>query len=431
VASSDPSLRPSSRFIEPADQATVRRNNLSLVLRHLRDQGPRSRADIAAETQLNKATVSSLVAELEQRGLVRETGIKQAGSVGRPARILRLDGGRVGALGLAVNVDYVAVYGTDLSGRVLVERRHAVDALGVPPAQTIATVAGHTRAALADLDRAGVTPAGIGVAVPGLVDVGHGGVVLAPNLGWRDVPLAERLSTAIVAPHVPVHVDNDANLSALAEFWVGGQAGTPNLAYLTGEVGIGGGVIVEGRLLRGAAGFAGEIGHLPVDPDGTSCGCGRTGCWETKVGLAALVGVAAPGGAPGDIRGTDGRRLRDLKDRLAEVVRLANSGDPGVRDALAGVGRWLGYGAGLLVNLLNPQVIVAGGHFTLLAEHLLPAAQREMDRLAVAGAATGCRIVPSELGFTAAVRGAAGLVVESVLDDPTAVSQVPLLRGYP
>jgi predicted NBD/HSP70 family sugar kinase len=424
---SDPSLRASSRLIEPADQATVRRNNLSLVLRHLRDQGPRSRADIAAETQLNKATVSSLVAELEQRGLVRETGVKHAGSVGRPARILRLDGARVGALGLAINVDYVAVYGTDLSGRVLVERRHAVDALGVPPAQTIATVAGHTRAALADLDRAGVTPAGIGVAIPGLVDVGQGGVVVAPNLGWRDVPIAERLSTAIVAPHVPVQVDNDANLSALAEFWVGGQAGTPNLVYLTGEVGVGSGVIVEGRLLRGAAGFSGEIGHLPVDPGGTRCGCGRTGCWETKVGLAALVGAAAPG----DTRSPDGRSLRDLEDRLAEVVRLADGGDQGARDALAGIGRWLGYGAGLLVNLLNPQVIVAGGCFTLLAGHLLPAARLEMDRLAVAGAATGCRIVPSELGFTAAVRGAAGLVVESVLDDPTAVSQVPLLRGYP
>ena len=119
-------------------------------------------------------------------------------------------------------------------------------------------------------------------------------VALAPNLGWRDVPLARRLSTALDPWSVPVSVDNDANLAALAEYTSGVAAGTPDLVYLTGEVGVGGGIIVDGRLLRGADGFSGEVGHLPVDPGGTRCGCGRYGCWETKVGLAALVRMATP-----------------------------------------------------------------------------------------------------------------------------------------
>jgi predicted NBD/HSP70 family sugar kinase len=119
-------------------------------------------------------------------------------------------------------------------------------------------------------------------------------VTLAPNLYWRDLPLAELLSSMLGPLSVPVRVDNDANLAALAEYTSGVAAGTPHLVYLTGEVGVGGGIIAGGELLRGADGFSGEVGHLRVDPNGDQCGCGRIGCWETKVGLAALVRAAMP-----------------------------------------------------------------------------------------------------------------------------------------
>jgi predicted NBD/HSP70 family sugar kinase len=119
-------------------------------------------------------------------------------------------------------------------------------------------------------------------------------VTLAPNLYWRDLPLAEQLSSVLSPLSMPVWVDNDANLAALAEYTSGVAAGTPYLVYLTGEVGVGGGIILGGELLRGADGFSGEVGHLRVDPNGDQCGCGRIGCWETKVGLAALVRAAMP-----------------------------------------------------------------------------------------------------------------------------------------
>ncbi|MGB9378863.1 MAG: ROK family transcriptional regulator, partial [Mycobacteriales bacterium] len=228
VGRSGTPLRASTRVSAPADQASVRRSNLALVLRHLRDQGPRSRADIALETRLNKATVSSLVIELVRRGLVRETGINHQRGVGRPGRILELDGRGVGALGVEINADYVAAYGTDLAGRVLVDLRESFDAMNVTPARAISRLARLAKIALAEMEAAGASAAGITVAVPGLVDVGRGEVLFAPNLGWRNVPIAARLCKAL-EPHVPVRVDNDANLSALAEFWSGSAAGTPDL----------------------------------------------------------------------------------------------------------------------------------------------------------------------------------------------------------
>lgn len=401
----------------PADQTTVRRSNLSLVLRYLNTRGPASRAAIAAETGLNKTTVSSLISELQARGLVVETGLRQAGAVGRPGRVISLDGATVGALGLEINVDYIATHGLDLTGRTLIDRRVGFDAMGSDVDRSLERLAGAASEALVDLASAGLRVMGITVAVPGLVNVETGTVLYAPNLGWRDVPVAQRL--AGVAATLPVSVDNDANLAALAEFTVGVAAGTQDLVYLTGEVGVGGGVISGGRLLRGGDGFAGEVGHIPVDPNGDQCGCGRTGCWETKVGLAALVRMAAPDHAYGR-PGSD--PVRVPAERLAEIERRQAAGDRRVEQALREIARWLGIGGAILVNLLNPRVIVLGGYFARFRGQLIAEAQAELDRLAVAGPDARCLFVASELDFRAAAHGAAHVAVERVLADPTMVA---------
>ncbi|GAA0991895.1 ROK family transcriptional regulator [Acrocarpospora macrocephala] len=404
----------------PADQATVRRSNLSLVLRHLREHGPQSRSAVAAATGLNKTTVTSLVGELRARGLIRENGPQHAGAVGRPGLALTLDGTRVGALGLEINVDYIAAFATDLGGRVLIDRRVGFDAMGCDPERSLDELARLAREALAELGLLGIHVAGITVAVPGLIDGANGVVHVAPNLGWYGVPVAERLSWD-VAPTIPVTVVNDANLAALAEFTSGVAAGTTDLVYLTGEVGVGGGIIAGGRLLGGADGFAGEVGHVMVDSAGERCGCGRTGCWETKVGLAALVRMVTPDHAYGVPDGI----VRDPEERLAEIERRQAEGDPQVVHALAEVGRWLGLGSATLVRLFNPRVIVVGGYFARLSEHLLPRAQAELTRLGVTGTVAHCTFVASDLGFGAASRGAAGVVVDRVLADPTAIEILP------
>ena len=404
---------------QPADQVTVRRNNLALVLRHLRDAGPRSRARIAADTGLNKGTVSSLVADLLERGLVREGDLQRGRSVGRPAQIVELDGRGVAGIGVEINVDYLTALVLDLGNTVVFERRVGLDVPALPEDAVLDAVADLAARAVRECARLGLTPVGMTLAVPALVDVGAGVVAFAPNLHWRQVPvvqgMAERLTAALGVLPFPVQVDNDANLAAVGEYAMGSVAGTPDLVYLTGETGVGGGVMVGGRLLRGAAGFSGEVGHIPLDPAGHLCGCGRRGCWETMVGLAGLLRMASAVEDP--VRDPS----LDLEQRLDMVRLSAEVGDRRTLDALERVGLALGLGASILINLFNPQALVLGGYFARLGRYLLGPVMSELRERVVAPDIGGCRVELSRLGFGAASRGGAHVALEAVLDDPTLV----------
>jgi predicted NBD/HSP70 family sugar kinase len=396
-----------------ADQLTVRRSNLSLVLRRLRAAGPRSRARLATETGLNKATVSSLVTELVDRGLVVEGDVER-GNVGRPAQAVAV-AGRVCGLGVEINVDYVAVHVLDLRGEDVSARRIAVDVPALSPGHTLDLMADLVNSVIVDVRDRGHHVVGVGAAVPGLIETGPGLLRFGPNLGWRGLEVASELSARLTESSARVAVDNDANLAALAEYAMGGSAGAPDLVYLTGEVGVGAGVIVGGQLMRGSRGFGGEIGHLALAPDGHLCGCGRRGCWETVAGLSALLrSVASPGDVIAD-------PSVDLEVRLAEIRRRAERGDDRTLRGLGEIGVGLGLGTSILVNILNPEVIVLGGFFSVLYDFLLPEMKVVLAERAVAPGAGGCRIEPSTLGFTAAARGGAHIVLESVLTDPTSV----------
>lgn len=398
----------------PADQATVRRSNLGLVLRHLRDAGSRSRARIAHETGLNKATVSSLVAELMDRGLVTAGDVDRAGSVGRPGLIVHLDGAKVCAIGVELNVDYAATLVLDLRGEVLFEHLIALDVPALGPEKTLDAVAELVGEAVGAAAAHGATPVGLTVAVPGLVRSVDGVATYAPNIGWHDVAVLDGLR-ARTGLDCAIRVENDANLSAIAEWVMGSEARTPDLVYLTGEVGVGGGVIVAGQLLRGVGGLSGEVGHTALgDPDAV-CGCGRRGCWETVVGLAALLREAADPDDPVH------DPARDLETRLAEIARRADAGDPRTLDALEKVGTGLGNGAAVLINLFNPGVVILGGYFGFLGRFLTEPMTAELRRRVFGPELAGARVVLSTLGFTAAVRGGAHVALEAVFDDPTLV----------
>lgn len=415
--------RPSSRpafAATRADHGTVRRNNLSLIVRTLRDGGPTSRARLAAETGLNKATVSSLVAELVDRGLVDEGEMERAGVVGRPGQMVGLNGQRVAGIGLELNVDYVAVIALNLRGDVLVSRRLPLDAPTIGPGRVLEGMVTLLADVIAGLEALGSAIAGVTLATPGLMDVDRGVLTYAPNLGWRDVPLAEAVREGLGRNDFAVRVDNDANLSALAEYADGLDAGTSDLVYLTGEVGVGGGVIVGGELLRGADGFSGEVGHMPIDPAGHLCGCGRHGCWETMVGLGALLRMVAAEDDP--VRNPE----LDLEQRLELLHDRAAAADPATLAALDQIGRGLGVGASILVHVFNPGVIVLGGYFAVLGEFLLAPMAEELADRALAG--TPCRVSLSQLGFTAAARGGAHVALDAILGDPTLV---PLLSAGP
>jgi predicted NBD/HSP70 family sugar kinase len=394
------------------NQRAIRRANLSAVLRHVATDGPRSRARIALETGLNKTTVSSLVSELIAAGLLVETGEEeQPGAVGRPARTVRLNGQAVAALGLEVNVDYLAVCVADLSGRVLERRRVAADNVRSRPAPVLARLAGLGRSAIAAAEAQGARIVGAALGLPGLVDLPGSTLVVAPNLGWRDVDAAADLARRLDHGGLSVGIDNEANLAALAEHWEGAARQLRTFVCVTGDVGIGAGVIVGGELFRGTHGFGGELGPVMVDPDGEPCACGSRGCLETVAGQAAVLRRAGlPPGAG-----------------VAELQARARAGNERALAALAEAGRALGVGLAAAVNLLDPEAVVVGGYLTPFFGWLAAPLREEFSRRVLAASFSGCDIRPGELGDEAAARGAAASVLRSVLADPTlVVSPAPL-----
>jgi predicted NBD/HSP70 family sugar kinase len=400
-----------------ADQLAVRRHNLSLVLTHLRAVGPRSRARVAAETGLNKATVSSLVAELVGRGLVAE-GATERGAVGRPSQQIDLDGTNFFTIGTEINVDYLAAVAMNVRGEVVAEQRTSLDAASLGLGPVLRRLSRLVGTLVDPVTARGGRLVGLTVAVPGLADRASGTVLRAPNLGWADTPVVAELRRLLDDPPYPILLDNEANLAARAEMEAAGRSTVRNLILLTGAAGVGGGIVADGQLVRGGQGLAGEVGHMQLDPDGATCGCGRRGCWETVVGLNALLVAAADEDDP--VRDPS----LDLVQRLDVLRSRAEAGDPRTLDALTRTGTWLCSGAGLLINLFNPEVLVLGGHFAVLGPWLAePLAGCLPDRVFAPGAG-GVRVELSTLGFGAAARGGALEALARLFEQPTVVGEL-------
>ena len=391
----------------PANQRSVRRHNLGVVLRHVAEHGPRSRAAIAHETGLNKTTVSSLVGELIDFGLVEETAVELRGTVGRPAQPVALGGSRVIGLGLEVGVDFLAVLTADLAGGRRVAALVTEDNRGRPVADVMARLAGLAREALRRAAEDGRRCAGAVVALPGLVDSPSGRLLVAPNLGWAGVDVPALLRDELDDPGFPIRAENEANLGALAELWQGAGREFRDFIYISGELGIGAGLIVGGELFRGARGFGGELGHVTVDAEGERCACGSRGCLETRVALGALLRDAGlPAGA--------------------SVAQLAARGtEPRVASILHEAGHWLGVGVASAANLLNPRGVVVGGYFATLAPWLVPGLEAELATRVLAAEWAPPAVVTSALGGEAAVRGAAAAALRRVFADPALVTELP------
>jgi predicted NBD/HSP70 family sugar kinase len=394
----------------PARQASLREHNLALVLGEVAAAGPVSRARIAAATGLTKATVSSLVETLLDARLLAEAGVQDGPRVGRPASALALaPRGPVG-VGVEVNVDYVTACTVDLTGAVLSRETVVGDLRGLAVPAALDRAAGVLRRSLAGATAGGRDVAGVTVAVPGLVEAGGAGVLVAPNLGWRDVEVLEELARrAGLAPGVRLRLDNEANLAALGELWRGGHADAAGrrldtFVHVSGEVGVGAGLVVHGELLRGRHGFAGEIGHLPVPGSDAPCACGSRGCLEQVAGPESI--ARAAGLPPGS--GADA------------VVAAAAAGDAAALDAACAAGAALGVALAGVLNLLDADVVVLGGGYARLAPWLAPAVTEQLRARVLAVGAREVSVVAGRLGADAAVLGAADSVVRAVIADPAA-----------
>jgi predicted NBD/HSP70 family sugar kinase len=397
--------KPVTRRLEVIGQRseTVRRANLGAIVRELHAAGPLSRSELVGRTDLTRSAIRGLIGELTTAGLVFEARAAPQGTPGRPSPLVSLDPRGAVVLALEIAVDSLAVAVVGLGGTVFELARidrptgHAsVEAVTADLAELAASAIARHRHLEPFL--------GVGVSVVGVVRRSDGFVSMAPNLGWRNIPLGEELATAL---HLtcPLSIANEADLGALVEHRRGAAMGLDDVLFVSGEYGVGGGLIAGGRPLTGAAGYSGEIGHLAVNPNGTACRCGSVGCWETEVGEAALLRLAGhpPGGGRGEIDA---------------VLDEAEAGSPSAISALDQVGRWLGVGLAGLINVLNPELVILGGLFGRIHPFVSKTLDDELDRRTLTAPRALVQIVPATLGVDAPLLGAAELAFEPLLIDP-------------
>lgn len=379
------------------NQESVRRHNLSTLLGHLHLAGQLSRSSLTSLMGLNRSTIADLVSEVEMLGLAEQQApdVRGRSAAGRPSvGVAATD--RVCVLAADVRVSGLTVARVGLGGVVLSEATGPSTA-GHDPRATVDAVAGLARQVVRDADSAALV--GIGVSVPGIIARDTGIVRLAPNLDWHDVPLADMLAADLGTALRPV-LGNDADHGALAEHMRGVGRGVSDLVYLSGEVGVGAGLIAGGRPVTGASGFAGEIGHLPFGDGTRPCHCGARGCWETEIGAAAMAEAV---GCPVD-------RLTELGAYLDEL----GSAPP----ELATIGRQLGRGLAGLVNLLNPQMVVLGGYLRPLYRWVEREVRDELAVRALRISGMQPRIVLPRLGDHAVLIGASEVAFRALLADP-------------
>jgi predicted NBD/HSP70 family sugar kinase len=390
-------------------QAEIRRRNLGRMLRELHLEGPLSRSELAVELRLNRSTVASLIAELVARGLVWERsrirGLPQAPGRPSPVAELRRDG--PGALAVDLSTDWIGAAIIGLGGAVIGSTRRDRSLANTDPAQIVDELHGLVGPLLKGLD-GGPRIVAIGVSVPGAVRAEDGHLHHAPNLGWRDVPMGDLIRERFRQLDVPVFVGNDADLAALAEHLRGSGRSSNDFICLWGEGGIGAGFVVGGRPLSGAAGYAGEVGHLTVDPDGSPCHCGARGCWEAEVGEEALLRRS-------------GRDPLGGTHALADLLSAADRGDRTALAALAESGRWLGIGLAGLVNVFNPTRVSLGGLYARIFPYVKAAVVRELDTRAMPAPRAMVELTTALLGANTLLIGAAELALGPTLYDPTIV----------
>ena len=394
-----------------ADQESVRKVNTSLVLNALRLHAPISRAELANITKLNRSTISNIVNVLLEDGLVLEMDAMES-KIGRPgiALALRPEGGAV--IGVEIGVGFISVILTDFVANIL--WREWVECPPTKPQIEIISEAERLiDQAISFAKEKYLRVLGIGLGVPGLVNVQKGELLFAPNLGWKDVPFRLMWNQRF---HLPLFIENEANLGALGEYYFGVGRDVDNFIYLSSGVGLGGGIIIDGKLFKGGRGFAGEIGHIQRDPQGELCGCGRRGCWETQVGPRAVLQRVrrVVESDPDNILSKNGNG--DLGNlTFNQVVDCALQGEPLCLSALEEVGKNLGAGIADLANIFNPQMVVIGGAFSYGREIILPVLENTISTGTLSAVKEDLRVIFSEHGADACVLGAIAVVLDDIL----------------
>ncbi len=408
------------------DHTHMREMNIALILEYLRREAPLSRTHLARLTGLNKATVTSLVRELLESHFVRENG-SDPGDLGRPAIRLSLNPQAGYIIGAEVGVDFILVILTDFSGEVVWRRRETM-----PPYQRPEFVLDLLDVVLQDACQQaqahGMRLLGLGLGVPGQVDGATGTLLFAPNLKWTDVRVKSRLQRKF---NLPIVVANEAGLAALGESYFGAARGANFVLYVSAGVGLGGGIVLNRQVLPGAAGFAGEVGHMTMDPNGPRCNCGNFGCWETFVSQWAVfrrIREAVEGGRASSLSDACDNDWDRLTVPL--VVEAARAGDAVAIAALAETGHFLGIGLANLINALNPERVVFGGALSLGHEFLMPSIRAEVEQRALRASREKTEVVVATYGDEASVMGGIATIFHRILSQPLGVTRAEAIAPH-
>lgn len=405
-------------LVRTANLELVQKINRSIVLNVIRDKGPLSRADVSRRTKLTRSTVSSIVSYLTKKNLVRETGLSSSG-VGRKGILLELNPKAYYVVGTDLGTLNTIAAVVDLEGKIVERVEHPTNG-----EKNRDDVIERVKAAIHEVISASNLNlqkiAGIGLAVPGLVDSKKGMILFIPNFGWKDTPLREILEEEF---HTPIFIDNNANAMALSEAQFGIGRGVKNFICVNIGIGIGSGVIINREIYRGETECTGEIGHTTVDYNGPKCSCGNNGCLEVMAAGPAIARRAVKA-----IR--EGRKtvITELvEDNLnqitaAVVARAANQSDRLAREIMEKTGEYLGTGIANIINLFNPQMVIIGGGVAQAGSLIFDPLKRTMKKRAFSVPAKVVKIATPSLGRDCTVIGAASLVLKEIFKSPKVVS---------
>lgn len=381
----------------------IRQHNLSLVLGHVHRDGALTRAELTQRLHLSRSTVGTLVGDLADLGLVEEVVPSGGARVGRPSHVVAPHTHGPYAVGVDIDVAHMTVAAVGLGG--VISSREVIET-GPRPSQPeplvelIAAAIPRVLAEVGDPSRM----CGVGVSVPGTVDLVSGRVGVAPNLHWENVPLGAMLDAALPRG-VPVVVGNDADLAVLAEHQRGNARDCDDVVFLMGRIGVGAGIIIGGIPVHGRDGHAGEIGHNVLDPSGPNCHCGKRGCIETYLGENALLRLA-------------GRRTPRTDPKIARLFAGARNGDPSALSAIRSAAEPLGRAIANLLNTLNPERVLLGGSLGEVLELARPEVEASVQRYTFGVASPGVSLELPAFGVDSALLGAAEVGFTALLADP-------------
>jgi predicted NBD/HSP70 family sugar kinase len=384
------------------DQFMVKEINTSIVLDTIIRYHSISRARISELTGLNKGTVSSLVMELIKQQLVFETGTGVS-SGGRKPVMLQFNGDTGYVVGVDLGVNYILTILTNLQGSIISE--HHEDITGFNSAEIIPVLVRAIRIVCSHAPASPYGITGIGIGVPGMVD-SDGTVVFAPNLGWTHVDL--RAAVQVHYPHIPIFLDNEANMGAIGEKQYGEGKEVKNLIYISVGMGIGAGIILNNEVFRGTAGYSGETGHMTIDANGKQCRCGNQGCWELYASEQALSSI------------NRSKPASNKNASLESFVASAEAGQASIIEAFDLIGHYLGIGIANIMNIFNPDLIIIGNRLTLAERWVSTSLFTTVEHRALPIQRQSATVQFSDLGSHSTALGASFMAVSSFLQKSTA-----------